>query len=1000
MSSGVGASIAWYVALLIIGAAGVPIAWALLPTLPERGLSLARPIALLLAAWFWWMGSVLGVLPNSPAGASVAVIGLIALAGWIISRDGMGLLGFLKARRRLLFGYEALFLFAFASWALYRAFIPNIETAGGEKYMEMTFISGILASPRFPPTDPWMSGHTISYYYFGYVISAMLIQLSGVDRFVAFNLIVPMTLGLTLVATFGLGWNLVALDSAATRRARILGGALGAGMLALVGNLSGALEVVYRAGWMPRSAAVWLDVRNLTAGANTCGHDDVAFGSLADAAASGVPIGLLDYLPDRFMWWWRGSRIIHDDCAEIIHEFPFFSFMLADVHPHVLAIPYVLVVVGFGLALLLGATRQYHGPRLWGPQWLALAFFVGALAFLNTWDLPTYAFLVVVAYGAHSVAHPPADLGSRTANGAFALVIGVATTLWWIGRDASTSTDSSVGGLLQALPPTGRAAVAVFAVALVVAGAYSILRRALVHREPSMIAIVDSTRFTAWLAALAYLLFLPFYAEFGSQAQGFGIADHSSRPAQWLIHLGVPVFLASSLVVSQIVRTAAARTICLWLASIAVALSLSFIPAFAPSITIAAAAVLVTAFGIPWWLRGRIAPLTSAWLSIAGPVVVALVFIRTRGAWDMTGDAFGTWTPHTPAALGLLLIASVAIAVETWMQVAHVDRSAETLEQSQESREIYAPTEVLAPTKFSTPTDVHDPAEILPPTEARTPVAIPAQDFVAPSGTLAASSFALICVATGSLLVIGTEFVYVRDLFDNRMNSIFKLSFQSWILFSVGGAYALYTVGLGGRRWARVVWGSTLAILLAASAIYSVGAVLNRTDTLRWHILSAEGPAAWRKTLTLDGLDWWRAMHPGDLAAANWLRANAGRHPTLLEASGDSYSHVGRMALATGFPTVLGPHGHEGQWRGTREEIDPRLADVTAFYSTMSATEMESMLERYDVDFVIVGQLEESLYSPPPITLRQIEEVLELVYSHDTTRIYARRTSGPVGSDG
>lgn len=954
MTNGVGAVIAWYVALVIIGAAGVPIAGALLPTLPDRGLALARPIALLLAGWLFWMGSVLGILPNSPAGAGVALIAIIALAGWIVSRDGPRVLQTLRAHRGLLLGYEALFVVAFVSWVVYRAFIPNIETAGGEKYMEMTFISGVLESPRFPPSDPWMSGHSISYYYFGYVISAMLIHLTGVDRFVAFNLIVPMTLGLSLVAAFGLVWNLVALDPTSTRRARVWGGALGATMLALVGNLSGALEVSYRAGWIPQRLAVWLDVRNLTAGANTCGHDDVAYASIGDAAARGVPIGLLDYLPDRFMWWWRGSRIIHDDCAEIIHEFPFFSFMLADVHPHVLAIPYVLLAVGFGLAIALGAPSRYSGPRLFGPQWLALALAIGALAFLNTWDLPTYAFLIMVAYAAHSFARPPADLGGRAVNGVLGITVGGAALIWWLGRDPAAGASPALGGMLGGISPTGRVALSILGVVLVIAGAQQIWRRARVERDPTMIAAVDVARFGAWLAALSYLLFIPFHSEFASQADGFGIAQHSSRPAQWLIHMGVPVFLGTSLVVSSIARSSGSRTIGLWLASIVAALVLPFVLPSGPSTALAVMAVLATAAGIPWWLRGRISPLTSAWLGMAGPALVLLVFIRSSGAWDTSAAAFGPWTPYTPAGLGVLFIAAVAVALESWRRDVPVDRSS-----------------------------------------------WPAVDpDVDPDPVRTAATFALICVATAFLLSIGTEFVFLRDLFNNRMNSIFKLSFQAWILFSVGGAYALFTVGAGGSPWRGIAWRSTLAVLVGASAIYSVGAVLSRTDTLRWHTLSVEGPAAWRGTLTLNGLDWWQAMHPGDLAAAKWLRANGGRHPTLLEASGDSYSHVGRIALATGFPTVLGPHGHEGQWRGTREEIDPRLADVTAFYTTMSAAEMEAMLDRYDVDFVIVGPLEEGTYQLPAIRLQQIEDVLELVYSHEGTRIYARRSQESAGDGG
>ena len=325
------------------------------------------------------------------------------------------------------------------------------------------------------------------------------------------------------------------------------------------------------------------------------------------------------------------------------------------------------------------------------------------------------------------------------------------------------------------------------------------------------------------------------------------------------------------------------------------------------------------------------------------------MFVRSRAAWDAAAGDWGTWTAHTPAAIGLLLAAAVAVALELWSG------------------------------QFLTGPKVEAASEL----QSESSMA-----------TSAASTFALLCVAIALLLVIGTEFVFVRDLFNNRMNSIFKLSFQAWILFSIGGAYSLYAVSKASSRTVRSVWSGALVVLLVASGVYSVGAILSRTEYLRWYVLTTEGGAAWRSTLSLDGLGWWRSMYPEDLDAAAWLRANGGRQPTILEATGDSYSHVGRIALATGFPTVLGPHGHEGQWRGTREEIDPRLADVNAFYTTMTEAEMEQMLDRYDIDFVILGGLERSLFNPPPIIVRQMENLLEPVYVLDTTRIYARRQPG------
>jgi uncharacterized membrane protein len=96
---------------------------------------------------------------------------------------------------------ELLFLVAFAGWAFVRS--TNPEIAGTEKPMELAFINAILRSPTFPPHDPWLSGYSISYYYFGYVLVAMLAKLTAVPGGVAFNLGVSLVFALTAIGLTG-----------------------------------------------------------------------------------------------------------------------------------------------------------------------------------------------------------------------------------------------------------------------------------------------------------------------------------------------------------------------------------------------------------------------------------------------------------------------------------------------------------------------------------------------------------------------------------------------------------------------------------------------------------------------------------------------------------------------------------------------------------------------------------------------------------------------------
>jgi uncharacterized membrane protein len=116
---------------------------------------------------------------------------------------------------------EVLFLAAFGFLALVRAGDPAI--LGTEKPMEMAFINAILRSPTFPPNDPWLSGYSISYYYFGYVMVAMLIRLAGVEPGVGFNLAIASWFALTALASYGVVYSLL---SAYGLKQLLLGGAL------------------------------------------------------------------------------------------------------------------------------------------------------------------------------------------------------------------------------------------------------------------------------------------------------------------------------------------------------------------------------------------------------------------------------------------------------------------------------------------------------------------------------------------------------------------------------------------------------------------------------------------------------------------------------------------------------------------------------------------------------------------------------------------------------
>jgi uncharacterized membrane protein len=162
--------IVWWLVLAILGAITLPITLKLLRFLPDRGVTLARPVGLILSGYLFWLLAVLGVLPNSTAAIGLGLAALAAVSGVIWAREGRALWAALCERRRLIAIAEALFLCALAALALLRAYSPDIAArkADGIRLHQQT-----LAQPSLP-RKILLAGYGISYYYFGYVMAAMV----------------------------------------------------------------------------------------------------------------------------------------------------------------------------------------------------------------------------------------------------------------------------------------------------------------------------------------------------------------------------------------------------------------------------------------------------------------------------------------------------------------------------------------------------------------------------------------------------------------------------------------------------------------------------------------------------------------------------------------------------------------------------------------------------------------------------------------------------------
>jgi len=363
---------------------------------------------------------------------------------------------------------ELLFLFAFAAWTWVRARDPAINHT--EQPMDLMFMSGIWSSPTYPPRDPWLAGYAISYYYFGYWMIATLARLAGQPPEIAYNVGQACWFGLLFTGSFGIGYNLLRLRSeeadgaaadrdadekpvgeaddaekedddavpdessnagkaeqaeeqedpeanhaavdfktaadddspangapnpALPRGLPVAAGLLTAIAVALTSNLHVLLEWLYAQGVRLDGMLRLVDVYNFPERAQ---------------------VSRLWYIDSGWTWWWRASRVIEDldfdgNHIEIIDEFPAFSYILGDNHPHVLAMPFVILVIAIALNWFCAGTREDVQPQTPFRHFRSLASSLplgavglglliaatGALFFLNTWDFPPYLLLILIA---------------------------------------------------------------------------------------------------------------------------------------------------------------------------------------------------------------------------------------------------------------------------------------------------------------------------------------------------------------------------------------------------------------------------------------------------------------------------------------------------------------------------------------------------------------------------------------------------------------------------
>jgi YYY domain-containing protein len=244
-----------------------------------------------------------------------------------------------------------------------------------------------------------------------------------------------------------------------------------------------------------------------------------------------------------------------------------------------------------------------------------------------------------------------------------------------------------------------------------------------------------------------------------------------------------------------------------------------------------------------------------------------------------------------------------------------------------------------------------------------------------PAVTAALYLLGLAGLSLGVLLIV--EFIYLRDSFGTRMNTVFKFYYHVWLLLALAAAGGLALVlrrtafGPASRLW-QSAGASVLVGGLLLGLVYPVAATWSKSNRF-----FGQG--------TLDGAAFLARQRPADAAAIRWLASRPDR-PTVLEAVGGSYEEFGRVSTFSGLPTVLGWPGHQAQWRGPLDDLGQRERDVEAVYRQADREQTLRILERYGVAFVFVGSLEREKYGQD---VERLGRWLDPVFRQDQTTVFA-----------
>ena len=346
----------WYLTLLIIGIVFTPLTRKVFKSFKyDFGYPIAKTLGIILLSYSVFVLGIVKVLPFSRP-SLIFVLCLFAIINWLIYKknkkigpDEINLVPSIIIE-------ELLFIFCLFFWTFIRSQEPSIH--GLEKFMDFGFMNSILRTEFFPPKDIWYSPEPINYYYFGHLSGALLIKLSNIKASIGYNLILATIFAQSVTQVFSLVINIIKrYDQKLSQFKAIIYGLIGAYLINLGGNLHTIF--LFTKGYPNETPIPFWKILS--------GFNPTAY------------------------WYPNATRLI----PFTIHEFPSYSYVVADLHGHVFDIPFVLLTLA--ILLIIFTSSQKLKVKSQNLKSKVKSFFQQILTNFNQFQLISTVFLGFMA---------------------------------------------------------------------------------------------------------------------------------------------------------------------------------------------------------------------------------------------------------------------------------------------------------------------------------------------------------------------------------------------------------------------------------------------------------------------------------------------------------------------------------------------------------------------------------------------------------------------------